>query len=169
LKDEAPVKCTGVGGRQARTGPESGNVYDHFCVVYEWANGTKAFAACRQMDGCSNDVSDHVYGTKGVANVFQHRIKGETDWKFKGEGGDMYQIEHNELFASVRSGKPINNGDYMCKSTLMAIMGRQSAYTGKTISWEQALNSKEDLVPAKLEWTSMPVAPVPTPGVTQFV
>jgi predicted dehydrogenase len=169
MKDEAPVKCTGVGGRQARTGPESGNVYDHFCVVYEWANGAKAFAACRQMDGCSNDVSDHVYGTKGVANVFQHRIKGETDWKFKGEGGDMYQIEHNELFASVRSGKPINNGDYMCKSSLMAIMGRQSAYTGKTITWEQALNSKEDLVPAKLEWTSMPVAPVPTPGVTQFV
>lgn len=169
MQDVPPVKCTGVGGRQARTGAESGNVYDHFCVVYEWENGVKAFAACRQMDGCSNDVSDYVFGTKGVAHVFQHRIKGEKDWKFKGEGGDMYQLEHNELFASIRAGKPINNGDYMCKSSLMAIMGRQSAYTGKTVTWEQAMNSKESLMPEKLEWSSMPVAPVPTPGVTQFV
>ncbi len=169
MKDEAPVKCTGMGGRQARTGAESGNVYDHFSVVYEWANGVKAFASCRQIDGCSNDVSDHIFGTKGVCNVFQHRIKGEKEWRFKGEGGDMYQTEHNELFAAIRKGQPINNGDYMCKSSLMAIMGRMSAYTGKTITWEDALNSKENLVPEKLEFGPMPMSPVPVPGVTQFV
>ena len=171
MGDEPPVQCTGSGGRQARTGAESGNVYDHFSVVYEYANGVKAFASCRQIDGCSNDVSDHVFGTKGTCDIFAHSVKqgGKTTWKFKGQKGDMYQTEHNELFAAIRSGNPINNGDYMTKSTLMAIMGRMSAYTGKTITWEQALNSKENLTPTSYEWGSLPEPVVATPGATQFV
>jgi hypothetical protein len=81
----------------------------------------------------------------------------------------MYQTEHNELFAAIRKGEPINNGDYMTKSTLMAIMGRMSAYSGKTITWEQALNSKENLTPASYDWTKLPEPVVAVPGVTQFV
>jgi len=173
MRDEPPVRCTGVGGRQARTGDESGHVYDHFGVVYEYASGVKAFCTCRQMDGCSNDVTDHIFGTRGVCHVMDHEIAagGKTTWKYPVKKGevDMYQSEHNELFASIRSGTPINNGDYMSKSTLMAIMGRMSAYTGKTITWEQALNSKEALGPGKYEWGRLATPQVAVPGVTQFV
>ncbi len=169
MKDETPVQCTGTGGRQARQGAESGHIYDHFNVVYEYANGVKAFANCRQMDGCSNDVSDHVFGTKGICDVFKHRIKGEKDWKFSGNKGNMYVTEHQELIASIRAGKPINNGDYMCKSSMMAIMGRMSAYTGQTLTWEQAFNSKQNLMPASLEFGPLPMPPVAVPGVTEFL
>jgi len=173
MHDEPPVQCTGVGGRQARTGDESGHVYDHFSVVYEYANGVKAFCTCRQMDNCANDVTDHIFGTKGVCHVMPHEIAvgGKTTWKHPKRSGevDMYQSEHNELFASIRNGTPINNGDYMTKSTLMAIMGRMSAYTGKTITWEQALHSKETLGPGKYEWGPLATPQVAIPGVTQFV
>jgi predicted dehydrogenase len=170
MGDVPPVQCVGSGGRQARTGPESGNVYDHFSVVYEYANGVKAFCSCRQIDGCDNDVSDHVFGTKGVCDVFKHQINvgGKPAWRFRGNKGDMYQTEHNELFASIRNGAPINNGDYMTKSTLMAIMGRMSAYTGKVVTWEQALESKEDLSPPKYDWIPLPEPVVAVPGVTPF-
>lgn len=174
MRDELPVRCVGTGGRQARTGAESGHVYDHFSVVYEYASGVKAFCTCRQIDGCFNDVSDHIFGTRGVCHTMEHEISvdGKTTWKYraaKGESSDMYQSEHNELFASIRSGTPINNGDYMTRSTLMAIMGRMSAYTGKAITWEQALNSKEVLGPAKYEWGPLPTPVVAVPGVTPFV
>ncbi|MFN0055011.1 MAG: Gfo/Idh/MocA family protein [Planctomycetales bacterium] len=170
MKDEPPVRCTGSGGRQARTGDESGCVYDHFSVVYEYANGVKAFCSCRQIDGCDNDVSDHIFGTAGTCDVFSHQIKAgnEVKWKFRGQKGDMYQTEHNELFASIRNAQPINNGDYMTRSTLMAIMGRMSAYTGKTITWEQALASKENLTPARYEWGPLATPAIAVPGVTQF-
>ena len=174
MRDQPPLRCTGVGGRQARTGAESGHVYDHFIVVYEYANGVKAFCTCRQMDGCSNDVNDHIFGTTGTLHTISNEIGvgGKTTWKYrpnKGDNNDMYQAEHNELFASIRNGTPINNGDYMTKSTLMAIMGRMSAYTGKTITWEEALASKENLGPAKYEWATLPTPPVAVPGVTPFV
>ncbi|MGQ0635079.1 MAG: Gfo/Idh/MocA family protein [Planctomycetaceae bacterium] len=175
MKDEPPVRCTGVGGRLARSGPESGNVYDQFSVVYEYANGARAFCTCRQVDGCSNDVTDHFYGTKGVAhtqNAFNITSSGKVAWAYEGakkNEASMYQIEHSELFASIRNATPINNGEYMTRSSLLAIMGRMSAYTGKTITWEQALNSKERLAPPKYEWGPLPLAPVAVPGVTPFV
>ncbi len=172
MGDQPPLKCTGVGGRQARTGDESGHVYDHFSVVYEYANGVKAFCTCRQMDGCPFDVNDHIFGTKGALHTISNEVTvgGKTTWKYTANRRDnMYQAEHNELFASIRSGKPINNGDYMTKSTMMAIMGRMSAYTGKVITWEQALASKEVLGPTKYEWGSCPTPAVAVPGVTKFV
>ena len=168
MQDQTPLKATGTGGRQVRTGPEYGHIFDHFSVVYEYANGVKAFTSCRQQDGCSVDVSDHVFGTKGVCDVFKHRTSGENVWKYEGPKPNMYQTEHDELFASIRSGKPINNGEYMSKSTMLAILGRMSAYTGKTITWEQAFNSNVDLSPPAYEWTSLPVPPVAMPGITPF-
>jgi len=172
MNDEPPVECSGTGGRQTRIGAEFGHIYDHMSVVYEYANGVKAFARCRQQNGCANDVTDHVFGTKGRVDIFKHRIhslKGELLWKYDGPKNNMYQTEHDELFASIRAGSPINNGDYMAKSTLMGIMGRMSAYTGKTITWEQALNSQEDLTPAAYEWGPLSVPPVAMPGTTPFV
>lgn len=169
MRDQTPIRATGTGGRQARQGAESGHVYDHFNVVYEYANGVKAFCNCRQIDGCDNDVSDFVFGNKGTCDVFKHRVKGEKDWKFTGTKGNMYVTEHAEMLASIRAGKPINNGEYMCKSTMMAIMGRMSAYTGKTLTWEQAFNSKQNLTPPAYEFGPLAMPAVAVPGSTEFV
>lgn len=172
MHDEYPVKASGTGGRQTRTSPDYGHVYDHFAVVYEYANGVKAFSRCRQQDGCDVDVSDHIMGTNGRIDVMAHRTydrQGQLNWRYRGPSSNMYQVEHDEFFASIRAGKPINNGDYMTKSTLMAIMGRMAAYTGKTISWEQALDSKEDLTPPSYEWGPLETPSVAMPGITPFV
>ena len=91
-------------------------------------------------------------------------------WEHEQTGpDDMYQNEHNELFKGIRKGEAINNGEYMCGSTLMAIMARMSAYTGQTITREQALNSKLSLVPENLAWGELGINPVAQPGVTKFV
>ena len=95
--------------------------------------------------------------------------KGETVWRYTGKRSNMYQVEHNELFASIRSGKPINNGLYMSNSSMLAILGRMTTYTGKTLSWDQAMASKEDLSPAKYEWGSLATPKVAIPGATEFI
>jgi predicted dehydrogenase len=168
MQDQNPIRATGTGGRQVRTGPEFGHIFDHHAVVYEYPHGVKLFAYCRQQAGCANDINDYVLGTKGTCDVMKHAISGEHKWRYKGPEEDMYQNEHNELFASIRSGKPINNGDYMTKSTLLAIMGRMATYTGQVITWEMALNSKDDLTPPKYEFGPLAVAPVAMPGVTKY-
>ena len=176
MKDEYPVKAVGLGGRQQRTGPEYGHIFDHHSVVYEYANGVKVFSNCRQQKNCANDVTDHVFGTKATVDVMKYALKshhGKPIWKYRPadnvKDDGMYQNEHNELIASIRSGKPINNGDYMTKSSLMAIMGRMATYTGKVITWDMALNSKEDLSPPKYDWISLATPAVAKPGVTRFV
>jgi predicted dehydrogenase len=172
LGDEYPVRVTASGGRSQRTDPMYGNIYDHFNSVFEYASGVRMFSSCRQWVGADSDVSDHVFGTKGVAHLQSHSIEGENAWRYRGredEVDDMYQNEHDELFASIRKGEPIDNSDYMCKSTLMGIMARMSAYTGRSLTWEQALNSQEDLSPASYDWTPIESPPVAVPGVTRFV
>ena len=174
MQDKYPVKAYGLGGRQARTGPEHGHIYDHFSVVYEYANGTKLLSQCRQQKGCKNDISGQVIGTRGRAELSEReggmKIKNDKEWVFEGPNNDLYQAEHDELFASIRTSKPINNGEYMCHSTLLAIMGRMAAYTGQLITWEMAMNSKEDLSPAKYDWNlKMDTPPVAIPGVTKFL
>jgi hypothetical protein len=102
----------------------------------------------------------------------EHEIVGAKPWRHrpdKKNNDDMYQNEHNDFIASIRSGKPINNGEYMSYSSLMAIMGRMATYTGQLITWDMALHSKEDLTPAKYEWSELAVAPVAKPGVTKFI
>ncbi|MCR9244121.1 MAG: Gfo/Idh/MocA family oxidoreductase [bacterium] len=170
--DVYPVAAASLGGRQKRTDPRFGTVFDHFATIYEWEDGTRGFSNCRQQNGCWRDVNEYVMGTEGKANVFRHVITGKHEWSFKGSKKDrgMYQNEHDEMFAAIRGGKPINNGDYMCNSTLMALMGRMAAYTGKRVTWEQAWNSKEVLMPEKLDLAGDPPATkVAVPGVTKFV
>lgn len=171
MKDVPPVRCVGHGGRQVRTGPEYGHIYDHFSVVYEYANGARGFHFCRQQAGCATDNSDYLIGTKGVAKIKAFgalEITGDKPWKYSGKRPDMYQVEHDELFASIRKGEPINQGISMAHSTLTAIMGRMAGYTGQVISWEQALNSEEKLGPDKLDWNGpIPVPPVALPGQNQ--
>ncbi len=169
MKDVPPLRATGLGGRQVRTGNDFGNVYDHFAVVYEYENGTKLFANCRQMAGCSVDVSDHIVGSKGNAELMRAVIEGEQPWRYRGEKPNMYEEEHRAMFQAIRSSNPLNNGDYMAKSTMLAIMGRMAAYTGQTLTWDQCFSSSEDLSPAKYEWAEVSLPPVAMPGLTRFV
>ncbi|MCA9008701.1 MAG: Gfo/Idh/MocA family oxidoreductase [Planctomycetaceae bacterium] len=172
MNDEVPATISGSGGRQVRTDDKYGNIYDHFDIVYTWPNGVKAFARCRHWPNCENEVEDYIIGTKGRVDVMSHKIEdhaGNLLWKYDGPDGDMYQIEHNELFASIREGKPLNNGDYMCKSTMLAIAGRMAGYTGQRLTWDAVMNSKEDLTPQAYEWGDHPVPTVAIPGKTPFV
>jgi predicted dehydrogenase len=181
MGDEYPIRASGCGGRQVRTEPVYGHIFDHHTVVYEYANGVKLFSACRQQPGCPGDVSDHIMGAKATCHIETTSpargtiMAGTTKlWQSgasprKARRDDMYQNEHDELFASIRSGKPINNGEWMAKSTLMAIMGRMATYTGQLIKWDQALESKEDLTPPAYEFGSLPVPPVARPGMTKFI
>ena len=171
MQDVYPAKATSSGGRIQRIDPKFGNIYDHFNTVYEWENGVKCFSSCRQWDNASTDVSDHVWGTNGVAHIQTHEIvtnDGQTYTKEKDPDDNMYQNEHNALFAAIRNGDTIVN-EYMCHSTLMAIMARMAAYTGKTVTWDEAMNSQLDMLPATLAWGDMPVRPAPIPGITGFV
>ena len=177
FKDEMPVKCLGHGGRQIRTEPLVGANYDHFSIVYEWANGAKGFLFCRQITGCANDNTEHIYGTKGRAHVMLFRgnpfivdTKGERTWRYSGPTPNMYQVEHDELFASIRAGKPRMDGVWLANSTMMGLMGRMAAYTGQEVTWEHMLASKENIGPKDdiTFDTKPPVAELAMPGRTQL-
>jgi predicted dehydrogenase len=174
MHDQYPTQAIALGGRQVLTGPEYGNIYDHFSTVYAYDSGVRIFSNCRQQPACKNDISMHVLGTKGHALLSERRkglaIHSASEWIFDGPKNQMYQTEHDELFASIRSGKPLNHGEYMARSSLLAILGRMAAYTGQTITWDMALSSKEDLTPPRYDW-DMPLAeaPVAIPGLTKFV
>jgi len=179
LQDRVPQRVICLGGRAARTGPESGNAFDHFAATYEYEGGMRAHHTCRQIDGCPSDNTDYIDGTKGrmVVNgwtpTYEVRdFSGKATWKGAGtsdEASEMYQNEHDALFKSIREGKPINDCARGAQSTLMAIMARMSAYTGQTVTWDQALKSKENLLPAKLEFGAMETPAVAVPGKTKFL
>ena len=124
MDDRPPLKCIGLGGRQVRREEQWGHIYDHFAVCYEWEDGPKTFAYTRQMKGCKNNVEDYVLGSKGKALVLAHTIQPESGelWKYDGPKPSMYEQEHRELFAGIRSGNHINDGVYMSYSTLLAPM-----------------------------------------------
>jgi myo-inositol 2-dehydrogenase/D-chiro-inositol 1-dehydrogenase len=173
LKGEMPIACTGVGGRQVRTDPKWGHIYDHFSVAFEYKNGMRLFSTCRQMASCTGDVNDYVIGTKGTAQLMKHTVSltGGPVWELGDEPyKDMYQVEHDELFAGIRSGKLINDGESAAWSTLMAIMAREAAYSGKRLTWKDMLASKQNLGPAKYDMAAPPPQfATPMPGRYQFV
>jgi predicted dehydrogenase len=171
MHDEPPVSCVAVGGRVIPA--EGGNIYDHFEVNYIYPNGVRAFLANRQIEGCYNENSDYILGSEGTCTIGRGpvpRIEGKTNWSWSGQKYDMYQREHDLLFASIRKAQPINDGKRMATSTLLAMMGRMAAYTGQQITWDQALNSQEKLFPDQLDWNGkMEVRPRAEPGITKFV
>lgn len=163
-----PIKAIGMGGRQQRTGPEFGHIFDHFAVEFEYPNGVRVESLCRQMKDTVNRVEENLVGTKGVANP-RRFILGENAYKPE-DGPDPYVQEHADLIASVRAGKPINEARHLAESTLSAIMGRMACYTGQEVTWEWALNeSKEDLSPPAYEFGPLAVPPVAIPGVNKLV
>ena len=171
LREEMPVKAVANGGRQIPA--HGGNIYDHFSVVYEYKGGLRTHLGSRQIAGCYNENSDYIYGTKGTGLINgwrDVRIEGENPWRYQGPKEDMYQVEHDELFASIRKGEPINDGDRMVTSCMMGILGRMAAYTGREVTWEEAMNSQERLVPDELDWDEeLPVRPMALPGRTELL
>jgi len=173
FQDKPPVSCTAVGGRQLPA--EGGNIYDHVEVNYVWENDARGFMAQRQIPGCYNQNALYVMGTKGTGKLGRKSeicdLDGKSVWQYDGPRNNMYQTEHDEFFASIRSGKHINDGDRMASSTLMGIMGRLAGYTGREITWEMAKNSKLSLVPDTSKGWDSPSEPPATahPGFTKFI
>ena len=164
-----PVRANGMGGRQVRTSPDYGHIFDHFAIDYEYANGATLASQCRQIEGCDKSVSEAVVGTRGSSQVDRYTIAGGRAWKFGAQDNRPYVQEHTDFIASIRSGTPYNELKTTAESTLTAIMGRMSAYTGKVVTWEQALNSKEQLMPQGLTLGRLPTPPVPVPGQTPLL
>jgi predicted dehydrogenase len=162
-----PEKAVGMGGREVRTDPAFGNIFDHFAIDYVYPGDVHIMSMCRQIDGCANNVSERIIGQKGHSNC-GGAIFGDDPWRFEGDNPSPYMMEQKDLIDSIRAGNPINEAKTVAESCLTAIMGRMSAYTGQEITWDMALNSKEDLTPAKLELGSLPVAPIAAPGQTKF-
>ncbi len=168
-----PRNVTAMGGRQARVAPEFGNIFDHFAVEFEYANGVRVSSYCRQTKGCAQRVEERIVGTKGVAlsNGTQgaREIRGEKPWIYEPKEANPYVLEHVDLIKSIRAGKPLNEGRQVAESTMCAIMGRMSAYTGRAMSWEWAMKTSTlDLSPAKYEFGPNPVHPVAIPGTTSL-
>jgi predicted dehydrogenase len=163
-----PIKAVGIGGRQVRTDPRIyGNVYDHFAVQYEYPNDITVFALDKQINGGSHFVDDSVIGADGRAN-FAYRTMGYTSksgsWRFRGERNNPYQVEHEALIQSIRTGNPINEARQMAESTLTAIMGREVCYSGAELDWDTAMNLTKELKPVAYAFGDNPVDPVPMPG-----
>ncbi|MCX5638189.1 MAG: Gfo/Idh/MocA family oxidoreductase [Planctomycetota bacterium] len=178
MGNKVPVKCHGLGGRSSMVEPIYGDVFDHHSVVYEFENGVPIYAFCRTTNGCHNDYSSVVLGSKGKADIMGCRISGQTMWRWDGRC-DPYQKEHEVLFKAIREGKPVNNGDYMARSTMVGVMGQISCYTGKEVTWEQ-INKSDFYYPPKpqdcrdgMEPPVKPGAdgsyPVPKPGFTNMI
>ena len=174
MKDIPPVAAVAVGGRQIPA--EGGNIFDHFGVAYEFDGHVFSHMASRQIPGCHGETNDVIAGTKGRLLIGkmgggEPLIEGAKRWRWKGKKKDMYQAEHDVLFEAVRNGGVVNDGDRMMNSTLVAILGRNAAYTGKRITWQELLESNEDLAPEEtLAWgDSFDAGPLPLPGTKSSV
>jgi myo-inositol 2-dehydrogenase/D-chiro-inositol 1-dehydrogenase len=166
---QLPVKATGVGGRQFRTDPKFGHIYDHFAVDYEYANGARILSMCRQIPGTANRIGESFIGTRGQSDA-SRRITGPNAWTYTppAQRSNGFVQEHTDLVASLRSGKPYNELKQIAETTLVAIMGREAAYTGQEITWDGVMNAKQDLTPPIPGYGAMTVPPIPMPGRTKL-
>ncbi len=166
-----PVSCLGMGGRQARTTPDFGNIYDHFTVEYEYANGARVMSMCSQIEKSTPRVGERVLCTKGAtvtdrAQGFITDTRGRKTYTFDGDMHSGEVAQYTNLIRSIREGKPINECRRLAESTMTVILGRMSAYTGRALKWDWAMTaSKLDLTRPKYELGALPVDPVAIPGI----
>ena len=167
-----PVQCMGMGGRQARTDPKYGNVYDHFAVEYEYPNGVRVHYIGAQIDGSTSRNDQHLAGTQGLAcfDFSNAIIEGRNPFKYDQPVPDPCVTQHADQIEAIRQSNPLNEGRRIAESTLTAVMGRMSSYTGRALKWDWVRNaSKLDLRPTKYEFGDLPVAPVAVPGKTDLI
>jgi len=171
MGDTPPEACIATGGRQIPS--VGGNIFDHFHTAFDWGKGLICHLGSRQIKGCHNEVIDVIHGDKGTLTIGKGNapfIEGTKRWRYRGEEKNMYDLEHEALFAAIRQGQAINDGPRMMLSTLVGILGREAAYTGQRITWQQMLDSQQDLAPDTLKWEdSFTPSPMPQPGITAFV
>jgi myo-inositol 2-dehydrogenase/D-chiro-inositol 1-dehydrogenase len=164
-----PIKAVGVGGRQWRTDPAFGHIYDHFAIDFEYPNGVRVLSMARQIDGSANHVGERFLGTKGHSDP-AGTIEGANPWRYQPPQTKVnpYVQEHIDLIASIRAGKPLNELKQVAESTLTAILGREAAYTGQEVTWDDVANAPLDLTPPTVAFGPLPVEPVPIPGRTKL-
>jgi predicted dehydrogenase len=164
-----PVRATGAGGRQWRTDARFGHIYDHFAVDFEYPGGQRVLSMCRQIQGTRSRIGEHFLGTRGSSNA-AGQILGSSAWKFSSTGKPVaaMQQEHTDLVASIRAGKPLNELKQIAESTLTAIMGREAAYTGQEVAWDDLLKVDQDLAPPTVGFVPLEVPPVAMPGRTKL-
>ena len=181
IMDDYPAEANGMGGRQVRTSKDYGQIFDHHAIEFTYPDGTKMFSQSRQIPGCWRAVSEHAHGTKGTCDVSKYAIQadGQDAQRLKPPRGkkwpNPYQVEHDELFDAIRNNKPYNESKYGALSTMTAIFGRMATYSGKVVTWEEAINSDLSLWPERLAWDATPPIlpnddgfyPVAMPGVTK--
>jgi predicted dehydrogenase len=165
-----PIKAVAAnGGRQSRRGERHGYVFDHFAVEYEYPNGVTMFSQARQINDCQDIVGEWVVGTKGksnCANIIQ--VNEGDNWRFREKAVDAYEREHQNLISSIREGSPINEAQNVAESTLTAIVGREATYSGREVTWDEAMNSATKLGPEVLEFGPYELPPIPRPGTYKF-
>jgi hypothetical protein len=142
-------------------------------VVYEYPNDVRGFVGQRQVGDTYSENSDYLMGSEGFAKIPGWQapmIKAKTNWRYHETGPktDMYQVEHDELFASIRAGKPINDGESAAHSSAMAIFAREAAYSGDRLTWKKFWASEKSLAPKTYAWADNPVPGVPMPGAYKF-
>lgn len=178
LKNAHPVKAHGMGGREVRKGKDYGETFDHHAVEFEYADGSRMFSQCRHIPNCWNQVAEFAQGTKGTSNIGASiEVKGGEGWRARGNHPDPYQVEHDDLFASIRAGKPINEAEYGATSTMTAIFGRMATYSGQVLSWDDAIKSTVTTMPDSFAWNATPktlpgpdgMYAAPIPGVTKVI
>ena len=162
-----PVRAYGMGGRQYHT-ERGGNIYDHFTIEYEYANGVRLTSMCRQIQGTDTKIGEEIVGTKGHGMIVSRKtqITGENARVFREHPNqhESHGQEHIDFVAALRRGEIPNDTRFLCESTLTAIMGRESAYAGKNITWDQILNSDLQLTPPDIAAWDGSIRPVPKPG-----
>ena len=183
IKGALPVEAEGLGGRQVRTGKEFGNIFDHHAVIYTYADGTKLHSYCRQIPGCQNQVAEFAEGTKGSASLANRSRcslsnRKEVFWQSARRSKENpYQVEHDALFQAIREDLPYNEAEYGATSTMTAVLGRLATYSGKTITWEQAMASNLQIGTDAESWDAAPpISPqedgsyqVAVPGTTKVI
>jgi len=179
LRDEPPRRAWGLGGKSGHPAGSFGDTFDFHAVVFEYASGVRMFAYTRQdAGGAFNEVSDWILGAKGRANIDAMRIEvpGKSPWRYSGPMTSMYDVEMQEMLSGIRAGRPLNNGTYMARSTMLAVMARAVTYTGQAVSWNDMMQSEEKLAPARYAFDADPPIlpdkngryPAPIPGLTRF-
>lgn len=181
---EYPESAQGMGGREVRNGKDHGQIFDHHFVEFTYPGGAVIASQCRHQPNTFSRVAEHLQGTNGTLQLDAGNKAIMKDYNgillYDHDGmndPNPYQVEHDELFSAIRNGDLIDDTDFGAKSTLAGIMGRMATYTGKTVSWDFAINSQKVLVPDNITWgTEPPVLPdengnypVPTPGVTELI
>jgi predicted dehydrogenase len=156
-----PIQAQGMGGRQVCVGKDVGEIYDHHAVEFTYANGVKMFSYCRQIPNCWESFAEHAHGVKGQADIEGHghsilSVAGKKKQRWN-RGPDGHQIEMDDLFAALAAGQPYNEADSAAESTMTAILGRMATYSGKVVSWDEAIQSQLDLTPKNLAWNAEPL------------